>query len=42
MTGFTFGRAQTNVLQQFMGKEARLTVLNKNMSSISIVNGDWR
>ena len=45
MTGFSFGRAQTYVLQEFMGKVPRLIVLNDNMASISIVNGDsngWR
>ncbi|CAE7350686.1 GIP [Symbiodinium sp. CCMP2592] len=45
MTGFSFGRAQTYVLQEFMGKVPRLVVLNDNMASISIVNGDsngWR
>ncbi|CAE7222517.1 TY1B-PL [Symbiodinium sp. KB8] len=45
MSGFSFGRAQTYVLQEFIGNEPRLIVLNDNMASISIVNGDsngWR
>ncbi|CAE7241442.1 RE1 [Symbiodinium sp. CCMP2592] len=45
MTGFSFGRAQTYVLQEFMGKVPRLVVLNDNMASTCIVNGDsngWR
>ena len=42
MSGFSFGRAQTYVLQEFIGNEPRLIVLNDNMASISIVNGDQR
>ena len=45
MSGFCFGRAQTYILWEFLGTEPQLTVVNDNMASIAIVNGDsnnWR